>query len=102
MHPDLEFLRLEEALRQARERLAWIRRFVPDRAAIKAAEDLCAEATAAVGVYRMRQAQSPAPIGPLSSQHAVAPATPTVAGSDVHEPLPPELLPVSRRQHTGR
>jgi hypothetical protein len=49
---DLELLRLEEELRVARERLAMVMQSVDDRAAIKAAEDLCAEAAAAVAARR--------------------------------------------------
>jgi hypothetical protein len=49
---DPELLRLQEALRVARERLAMVRQNVDDRAAIKAAEDLCAEAAAAVAARR--------------------------------------------------
>ena len=50
-NPDLELLRLEEALRLARERLALIIQKVDDPAAIKAAEDLCDEAAAAVAAH---------------------------------------------------
>jgi len=50
--PDLELLRLEEVLRLARERLALIILQVGDPAVIKAAEDLCAEAAAAVAAHR--------------------------------------------------
>jgi hypothetical protein len=49
---DPELLRLEEALCLARERLALIIQKVGDPAAIKAAEDLCAEAAAAVAAYK--------------------------------------------------
>jgi CBS-domain-containing membrane protein len=49
---DLELLRLEEVLRVARERLAGIIRMVPDPAVLKAAEDLCAKAIAALAAYR--------------------------------------------------
>jgi hypothetical protein len=49
--PDLELLRLKEVLRLARERLTLIIQKVDDPAAIKAAEDLCAEAEAAVDAY---------------------------------------------------
>jgi hypothetical protein len=45
---DPELLRLEEVLRLARVRLALVIEKVGDPAAIKAAEDLCAEAAAAV------------------------------------------------------
>ena len=55
-NPELELLRLEEVLRLARDRLAGIIRMVPDPAVVKAAEDLCAEAFAALGVYRAKQA----------------------------------------------
>ena len=50
-NPDLELLRLERTLQQARERLDWITRSVSDAAVCKAAEDLCAEAAAAVDAY---------------------------------------------------
>jgi hypothetical protein len=50
-NPDLELLRLEEALRLARDRLARMIRMIPDPAALKAAEDLCAEASTAVHAY---------------------------------------------------
>jgi hypothetical protein len=53
-HLDPELLRLEEALRLARERLTLIIQKVDDRAAIKAAEDLCAEAVAAVAAHRAK------------------------------------------------
>ena len=56
LHPDLELLRLEEVLRLARDRLAGIIRMVPDPAVVKAAENLCAEAVAALGVYRAKAA----------------------------------------------
>jgi hypothetical protein len=51
-NPDLELLRLEEALRLARLRLAQVVEKVGDPAAIKAAEDLCAEAEAAVAAHK--------------------------------------------------
>jgi hypothetical protein len=51
-NPDLELLRLEQALRLARERLTLIIQKVGDPAAIKAAEGLCAEAAAAVAARR--------------------------------------------------
>jgi hypothetical protein len=54
-NPDLELLRLEEVLRLARERLGWVIRTVPDPAVLKAAQDLCAEAFAAVGAYRAKE-----------------------------------------------
>jgi hypothetical protein len=50
--PDLELLRLEEALRLARERLTLIIQNVGDPAAIKAAEVLCAEAAAAITAHK--------------------------------------------------
>ena len=53
---DLELLRLEEDLRVARERLARIIRMVPDPAVLKAAEDLCAKAMAALTAYRRKKA----------------------------------------------
>jgi hypothetical protein len=53
--PDLELRRLEHVLRLARDRLALIIRMVPDPAVLKAAEDLCAEAIAAVGAYTAMQ-----------------------------------------------
>ena len=49
---DPDFIRLEEALRLADTRLSTMRRSVSDPAALKAAEDLCAEATAAIGAYQ--------------------------------------------------
>jgi hypothetical protein len=55
---ELELLRLEEVLRLARDRLAGIIRMVPDPAVVKAAEDLCAEAVAAVGAYRWREPET--------------------------------------------
>jgi hypothetical protein len=48
---DPDLLRLEIARREARDRLAWIRRLVPDATVLRVAEDLCAEATAAVDAY---------------------------------------------------
>ena len=51
-NPDPELLRLEEVLRLARERLALIIQTVDDPAAIKAAQDLCAEAMTAVAARR--------------------------------------------------
>ena len=51
-NPDPELLRLEEVLRLARERLALIIQKVDDPAAIKAAQDLCAEAMTAVAARR--------------------------------------------------
>jgi hypothetical protein len=57
-NPDPELLRLEEVLRLARDRLARIIRMVPDPATVRAAEDLCAEARAAVGVYRTNKLKS--------------------------------------------
>ena|SRR5882762_1965751 len=42
-NPDLELLRLERALQQARDRLGRITRLVSDAAVRKAAENLCAE-----------------------------------------------------------
>jgi hypothetical protein len=53
--PDVELLRLERALHQARDRLGWISRFISDPAVLKAAEDLCAEAVAAVGAHATMQ-----------------------------------------------
>jgi hypothetical protein len=50
-YPDFELLRLEEVLRLARDRLALIIRMVPDPAVLRAAEDLCAEAAAALRLY---------------------------------------------------
>jgi hypothetical protein len=49
---DPELLRLEEVLRLARGRLALVIQKVGDPAAIKAAEDLCAEAAAAVAAHK--------------------------------------------------
>ena len=51
---DFELLRLEEIVRLARDRLALIIRMVPDPAVVKAAEDLCAEAVAALGLYQAK------------------------------------------------
>jgi len=51
---DPELLRLEEVLRLARVRLALIIQKVGDPAAIKAGEDLCAEAAAAVAAHRAK------------------------------------------------
>jgi hypothetical protein len=51
MHPNVELLRLERALHEAHDRLGWINRLVPDATARRAAEDLYAEAIAAVGAY---------------------------------------------------
>jgi hypothetical protein len=53
-YPDFELPRLEEILRLARDRLALIIRMVPDPAVLKAAEDLCAEAAAAVAAYQAK------------------------------------------------
>ncbi|SRR6266568_7529421 len=47
-YPDCELLRL------ARNRLALIIRMVPDPAVLRAAEDLCAEAAAALRLYRTK------------------------------------------------
>jgi hypothetical protein len=55
-HPDPELLRLEEVVRLARDRLAGIIRLVPDAAALRAAEDLCVEASEAVAAYRAHAA----------------------------------------------
>jgi hypothetical protein len=52
---DLERIRLQEALRSAQQRLAWMRRSILDPAALKAGEDLCAKALAAVVAYQSRQ-----------------------------------------------
>ena len=49
---DPELLRLEEVLRLARVRLALVIEKVGDPAAVKAAQDLCAEAAAAVAVHK--------------------------------------------------
>ena len=59
MHTDVELLRLERALQEARHRLAWVRRLVPDDTVRKAAEDLCAEATASVDAYWATHKTSP-------------------------------------------
>ena len=53
-YPDFELLRLEEVLRLARDRLALIIRMVPDPAVLRAAEGLCAEAAAALRLYRTK------------------------------------------------
>ena len=55
LYPDLELLRLEEVLRLARDRLARIIRMVPDPAVVRAAEDLCAKAMAALAAYRRKK-----------------------------------------------
>jgi hypothetical protein len=55
-YPDFELLGLEEVVRLAQDRLAGIIRMVPDPAVVKAAEDLCAEAVTALGVYRAKVA----------------------------------------------
>ena len=52
---DRELLRLEENLRVARERLNRISRAVTDAAALRAVEDLCAQALAAVVAYKSRR-----------------------------------------------
>jgi hypothetical protein len=59
MHSDLELLRLERALQEARPRLAWVTRLVADATVRRVAEDLCAEAAAAMEVYQGRQAAAP-------------------------------------------
>jgi hypothetical protein len=51
MPSDLELLRLERALHQARDRLGWITRLYSDPAVLRAAEDLCIEAAAARDAY---------------------------------------------------
>ena len=51
---DSELQRLEQTVRLARERLAQIIQKVGDPRAIKAAEDLCAEAAAAVAAYQAK------------------------------------------------
>jgi hypothetical protein len=51
MHSDLELPRLERALHQPRDRLGWITRLNSDPAVLRAAEDLCVEATAARDAY---------------------------------------------------
>ena len=53
--PDFEMLRLEKVLRLAQDRLGRIIQMVPDPAVLKAAKDLCAEASAAVGAYTAMQ-----------------------------------------------
>ena len=55
-HPDHELARLEEVLRLAHDRLALVVRMIPDPGAVKAAEDLCAEAVASIGVHKAKQA----------------------------------------------
>jgi hypothetical protein len=57
MHSDLELLRLERALDQARDRLSWITRLISDPAVLRAAEDLCLKATAARDAYMMHEAR---------------------------------------------
>jgi hypothetical protein len=52
MHSDLELLRLERAQHQASERLGWITRLNSDPAVLRAAEELCSEATAALDAYQ--------------------------------------------------
>ena len=49
--PELELLRLEEALRLAETRLFWMRRSMPDPAALKAGRPL-REAAAAMATYQ--------------------------------------------------
>jgi len=51
MNSNRELLQLERALHEARNRLALVTRFVPDATARRAAEDLYAEAIAAVDVH---------------------------------------------------
>ena len=53
-NPDPELLRLEEVLRLARGRLALIVQKVDDPAAIKAAQELCAEAAASIDAHRAK------------------------------------------------
>jgi hypothetical protein len=48
---DLELLRLERALHQARDRLGWITRLMSDPALLRAAEDQCTKAAAARDAY---------------------------------------------------
>ena len=50
--PDLELLRLEQALRQAHERLMRITLSFSDRTVLTAAEDICADAATAVAEYK--------------------------------------------------
>lgn len=52
---DLELLRLEKALRVARERLTQIVQGVNDPAAVKAGEELYAEAAAAVAAHKAKR-----------------------------------------------
>jgi hypothetical protein len=63
--PDLELIRLEQVLRVARDRSALIIRMVPDPAVLKVAEDLCAEAIAAVDAYTAMQ-RAPQPLARIS------------------------------------
>ena len=51
-NPDFDLLRLEETLRLAHTRLSSMKRSMSDPAALKAAEDLCAEAAVAVAGYK--------------------------------------------------
>jgi hypothetical protein len=53
-NPDLELAQLEKAPRLAQGRLALVVRMISDPAVVKAAEELCAEAVAALGVYRTK------------------------------------------------
>jgi hypothetical protein len=70
---DPELLRLQDALRVARERLAMVRQNVDDRAAIKAAEDLYGGS----GGGRRAPAPSSSPTGYLKHLHQ-----PSVRGPD--------------------
>ena len=54
--PDLH--RLEEALRRAQKRLAWMNRSVLDAAALKAGEDLCDKALEDLAKHREQEAAS--------------------------------------------
>jgi hypothetical protein len=51
---DIELLRLERALHEARYRLGWISRLISDPAVLWAAEKLFAEATAARDAHLAR------------------------------------------------
>jgi hypothetical protein len=52
--PDPELLRLEEALRAARQRLELVAEKLGDPGVIKAAQDICEEAAAAVTAHRAK------------------------------------------------
>jgi hypothetical protein len=51
---DLELRQLEEVLRRAEQRLAWMNRSVLDASALQAAEDLCEKARGDLVAYNQR------------------------------------------------